>query len=94
MRIDCSIEDFRQGFAEFAAGDEGSGAIGLGGSTNHLPDLLMAEDFRLRGEAKEVVVAAQQFFRSGVAEAPVEGVDEIESGMSGDEFEGVFWRCR
>ena len=52
-----------------------------------------AENSGLGGEAKQVVVAGEQFFRPAVAEAPVERIDEVESGMSGDELEGSSLRC-
>lgn len=87
--IDCSIEDFRRGLAQFAAGDQGICGRTLIGGTNDLPDLSWSEDLRLRRETKQVVVAGEQLLGAILAEAPVEGIDQVESRMTGDEFKGV-----
>ena len=85
--IHDGVEDLRGGFAkvfcrsqDFASDRRRHLAqtLGLAGSEQH----------GLCREAQQVVVAFEEFFGAGLAEAPVERVDEIEDGMAGDELKG------
>ena len=84
--IDNCIEDLRRGFAQFATGDQGSGRGAVISVANDLADLFRGKDFRLGGEAEQVVVAGQQFFRAAIAEAPVERIDKVKRQMPADKL--------
>ena len=89
MRIgNCS-----QSFAQFFHLIEHVGALGFrGAKTLELFGLALGQQSRLGGEPQEIVVAGQQFFRTGLRKTVVEGVDQVEGDMAGNEFEGLWNR--
>jgi hypothetical protein len=68
----------------------GTGCVGVGGEAFELAGLAVGQEAGLVGEAEEVVVSEETFLRARrrAGEAVVEGVDEVEGGVAGEEFEG------
>lgn len=46
------------------------------------------QEIGLAGEANQIAVGLQELFWASPPESPVESVDEVERGVSGDELEG------
>lgn len=93
--VEKGVGDGGEGLAKFdgLAEDFGGsglrfhlGGIAVGGEAVELAGLAFGEEAGLAGEAEEVFVGGEAFFGSG--EAVVEGVDEVEGGVAGDELEG------
>src|ERR1035438_3258907 len=69
------------------------GALGFRGvKTLELFGLGLGQQSRLGGESEEIVVAGQQFFGAGLAKTVVEGVDQVDGDMAGNEFEWLWNR--
>ena len=83
------VEGGREVFAEGdgLGEDPGAEVFGRYFEAAEFSGLRGGDEFGLPGEAEEFFVGAQELFATGGIEAVVEGIDEVEGGVSGYELE-------
>lgn len=84
--VEAGVDGLGQGLAKLFGYTEDLRGFAIGHGAEEMLRLGWGQEIRLLREVDQIAVGLEEFFGAALSEAPIQGVDEVERGMSGDEL--------